>query len=105
VFYKVMNTCEYGNVPQNRERIYIVCFRKDLKIKDFEFPQEIKLTNTFKKFINRNVKVQDKYYYTESSTIFPKIKDAINRDDTAYQWRRMYVRENKNNVCPTLTAN
>ena len=25
--------------------------------------------------------------------------------DTVYQWRRTYVRENKNNVCPTLTAN
>ena len=25
--------------------------------------------------------------------------------DTVYQWRRVYVRENKNNVCPTLTAN
>ena len=25
--------------------------------------------------------------------------------DTIYQWRRVYVRENKNNVCPTLTAN
>ena len=22
-----------------------------------------------------------------------------------YQWRRVYVRENKSNVCPTLTAN
>ena len=22
-----------------------------------------------------------------------------------YQWRRIYVRENKSNVCPTLTAN
>lgn len=25
--------------------------------------------------------------------------------DTIYQWRRIYVRENKNNLCPTLTAN
>lgn len=25
--------------------------------------------------------------------------------DTVYQWRRQYVRENKSNVCPTLTAN
>lgn len=25
--------------------------------------------------------------------------------DTIYQWRRKYVRENKSNVCPTLTAN
>ena len=27
------------------------------------------------------------------------------KDDTFYQWRRQYVRENKSNVCPTLTAN
>lgn len=25
--------------------------------------------------------------------------------DTLYQWRRVYVRENKSNLCPTLTAN
>jgi DNA (cytosine-5)-methyltransferase 1 len=25
--------------------------------------------------------------------------------NTVYQWRRVYVRENKSNVCPTLTAN
>ena len=25
--------------------------------------------------------------------------------DTIYQWRRVYVRENKNGLCPTLTAN
>jgi DNA (cytosine-5)-methyltransferase 1 len=25
--------------------------------------------------------------------------------NTIYQYRRYYVRENKNNVCPTLTAN
>jgi DNA (cytosine-5)-methyltransferase 1 len=25
--------------------------------------------------------------------------------ETLYQWRRQYVRENKNNKCPTLTAN
>ena len=25
--------------------------------------------------------------------------------DTVYQWRRVYARENKSNLCPTLTAN
>ena len=29
----------------------------------------------------------------------------ITKRDTIYQYRRYYVRENKNNVCPTLTAN
>jgi DNA (cytosine-5)-methyltransferase 1 len=29
----------------------------------------------------------------------------MTKKDTVYQWRRVYVRENKSNVCPTLTAN
>ena len=29
----------------------------------------------------------------------------IKKTSTFYQWRRVYVRENKNNLCPTLMAN
>ena len=29
----------------------------------------------------------------------------MTKSNTIYQWRRIYVRENKSNVCPTLTAN
>ena len=29
----------------------------------------------------------------------------MNKENTIYQWRRVYVRENKSNLCPTLTAN
>lgn len=37
VCYKVLNSKDFG-VPQNRERIYIVCFRNDLDCSTFEFP-------------------------------------------------------------------
>ncbi|MBW6483852.1 MAG: DNA (cytosine-5-)-methyltransferase [Vicingaceae bacterium] len=37
VNYKVLNASDY-NLPQNRERIYFVCFRKDLNDQKFEFP-------------------------------------------------------------------
>jgi DNA (cytosine-5)-methyltransferase 1 len=33
------------------------------------------------------------------------LRKTITRSDTVYQWRRQYVRENKSNLCPTLTAN
>ena len=33
------------------------------------------------------------------------LKEDMKREDTIYQFRRQYVRENKSNVCPTLTAN
>ena len=38
VYYKILNAGDFG-VPQNRERVYIVCFRKDLGVDDFEFPK------------------------------------------------------------------
>lgn len=37
-FYKVLNAGHFG-VPQKRERIYILGFRKDLKVSDFIFPK------------------------------------------------------------------
>jgi DNA (cytosine-5)-methyltransferase 1 len=38
VFYKLLNSSYFG-VPQKRERVYFVAFRKDLSIKTFEFPK------------------------------------------------------------------
>lgn len=37
-YYKVLNASHYG-LPQNRQRLYIVAFRKDLGIASFAFPQ------------------------------------------------------------------
>lgn len=39
-YYKVLNTSDFG-LPQNRERVYIVAFDTNLKIKEFEFPQPV----------------------------------------------------------------
>lgn len=38
VFSKVLNASNFG-LPQNRERIYIIAFRKDIKSDTFTFPQ------------------------------------------------------------------
>lgn len=37
--------------------------------------------------------------------MYPLLKEAMTNKENCYQWRRQYVRENKNNLCPTLTAN
>ena len=50
--------------------------------------------------------MDEKFYYRkEKSKIYEELEKAIKKDDTIYQWRRVYVRENKANLCPTLTAN
>ena len=37
--------------------------------------------------------------------MYEELKRNMISIETVYQWRRKYVRENKSNLCPTLTAN
>ena len=37
--------------------------------------------------------------------MYKALKKEIISKNTVYQWRRVYVRENKSGECPTLTAN
>ena len=104
--YSILNTCKITGIPQNRERIYIVCF-KDKKLYDkfnFVFP-EIRvrpITEFLEKDINKNM------YYSKSTIIYDELEKNVTKHiltNTIYQYRRYYVRENKNSVCPALTAN
>ena len=109
VKYKVLNAMEYGNVPQNRERIYIVAFKNKNEFKKFEFPNEIKLKKDITDIIDFDSKFDDKYYYTKNKykgNIYEELVEAMKNDNkSVYQWRRKYVRKNKSGVVPTLTAN
>jgi len=100
---KVLNSMEYGNIPQNRERIYIVGFLDQGAFDNFTFPEKIPLTKTIHDCVEEQ-EVDGKYYYNDKP-LYEKLKNDVTKKDTVYQWRRKYVRENKNGVCPTLTAN
>ena len=104
--WKVLNGKDYGNVPQNRERIYIVGFDNKEAYDLFEFPEEIELTTSLRDIIDFGDKKDELYYYREGKQrFFDELKLTMTSQDTVYQWRRQYVRENKNGVVPTLTAN
>lgn len=108
VFDKVINTKNASLLPQNRERIYLVCFRKEILDNTvFNFPEE-KYKNTDKNNLQDYLDLSESdqsLIYTQSFKHFDKLKKEITSENTAYQWRRQYVRENKSGVCPTLTAN
>jgi len=99
----VLNTMAFGNIPQNRERIYMVGFLDQASHDRFSFPTSIPLTQTIHDCID-NQAVDAKYYYNDKP-LYDTLKQVVVRPDTVYQWRRKYVRENKRDVCPTLTAN
>lgn len=102
---KILNTCEYGNLPQNRERIFIIGFLCERDFNNFKWPEKIELKNSIKKIVDWNKIVDSKYLYEEDKKCYDLLKNSINEHGVVYQYRRVYVRANKNGVCPTLTAN
>ena len=105
--HEILNTSKITSIPQNRERIYIVCFKDKDKCDAFEFNFE----ETTKQQINELLEIDnipDKYYYTDRFKVYDTVNEGVVKkidENVLYQYRRYYVRENKNNVCPTLTAN
>ena len=63
VFINVLNSKDFG-VPQNRERIYIVCFRNDIAPNKFNFPKPIKKKVSIKDILD-TAPVSSKYYLSD----------------------------------------
>jgi DNA (cytosine-5)-methyltransferase 1 len=65
LWYKVLNASHYG-LPQNRERIFMIAIRKDINVKEFNFPKP-----TYEQVILRDMVLPD-----EETAQY-----IINRDD------------------------
>lgn len=63
VFSKVLNSKDFG-VPQNRERIYIVCFRNDIAPDQFEFPEGTDSNKTIRDILD-DAPISPKYYLSD----------------------------------------
>lgn len=130
--YKVLNTYKYTNLPQNRERIFVVCFLNKADAEAFgsfeKFPElkrtREELKQSLKEILDYSITKETnpelyytrekypQYFMTEEEFLKSGKKEWINLDKDinemyeVYQVRRgMYVRKNQSGVCPTLTAN
>lgn len=64
IHYKSLNSKDFG-LAQNRERIYIVCFREDIDDSKFEFPEGTN-KKVFLKDILEDAPIPSKYYLSET---------------------------------------
>ncbi len=71
---KVLNAVDYG-VPQKRERIYMVCFRKDLHIVPFRYPQAFPLTKHVEDFLINKESTVKKLYVDRLDTKYNGVLD------------------------------
>lgn len=103
--YQVMDSYEYGNVPQHRSRIFIIAFLDNDKCEKFKFPDKIETTIMLSDIIDRTQKHSECYYYNETSFYFYDLKRIVVDKKALYKIFDSGVSKKAHYICPTLTAN
>jgi DNA (cytosine-5)-methyltransferase 1 len=107
---RIINTADYTDIPQNRERIFMVALSCDyFATNNFQFPEPLQRgsSRSVREFLDLERKADEYFYFKPGSQYHPYFAEAIEAGerDSIYQLRRSYVRENKSGQCFTLMAN
>ena len=102
--YQVLEPYEYGDVPQRRSRIFIVCFLDIEECDGFSFPERIELKQNLADMIDRSEKHSECYYYDESHRNYQELLPLVTRNDCVYKIYDWGVSRDAYTICPTLTA-
>lgn len=103
VYYKVMSSNEYGNLPQIRKRIYITAVHESIQ-QSYKHPEPVELTLKSTDIIHRNERQNEIYYYN-GKVLYPYFESKMKDKHAIYRPTDTEVRWTKNQMCPTLTAN
>jgi DNA (cytosine-5)-methyltransferase 1 len=107
---QLMHTALHTDIPQNRERIFMVALSCDhFASNSFTFPKpflEPRLRTVFD-LLDLNRKAESWYYFKPENQYHPLFVKAIKDGgrEAIYQLRRNYVRRNMSGMCFTLMAN
>lgn len=100
--YKVMNAKEYGNIPQQRNRIYIVAFKFKKDLNKFTFPDEIPLTQTAFDLFDKDKK--DAKYYMDGHRMWNRMMEYMTDGNRVYRFTDWGLSRGMEGICPTLLA-
>lgn len=103
--YQVMDAMEYGNIPQNRTRIFIVAFLDYEQCQRFSFPEPIPLTVGMNDILDRSVPHDKSYYYDGSSVYWETLQKVVTDKKALYKIYDSGVSRKRHYFCPALTAN
>lgn len=104
VKYRNLPANEYADLPQTRNRTYVVAFRDETDCQKFRFPDPIPLSTDIFDVIDIHKKQRDFYYYTPTDPFYPYAVRSVKRKDSIYRVHDSGIHLAKGRTCPTLTA-
>lgn len=102
VVWQVMNAKEYGNLPQQRNRIYIVAFKYKKNLVKFRFPEQIPLTRTAFDLYDKE-RQADKYYM-DGHRMWDRMMEYMTDRKRVYRFTDWGLSRGMEGICPTLLA-
>lgn len=107
---RIVNTAEYTDIPQNRERVFMVAMsRAHFPSNSYVFPapHDSGGCRPVRSFLDLAKKADPCHYFTPDSQYYEPFREAIEEGgrEHIYQLRRSYVRRNMSGQCFTLMAN
>ena len=105
VRYETLNPKLHANIPQHRERVFLVAFLDSSQASAFVYPKEKTLTKQLCDYIDVSDKKDDWYYYTDVHPLFLAMREIVKRKNVIYKINDFGVSKKSYEICPTLTAN
>lgn len=102
VLFQVMNAKEYGNLPQQRNRIYIVAFRFKKNLSKFKYPDMIPLTITAFDLYDKTR--QEDRYYMDGHRMWDRMMEYMTERNRVYRFTDWGLSRSREGICPTLLA-
>ncbi len=100
--YKIMNAKFYGNIPQQRNRIYIVAFKEKKDLDRFRFPEEIPLSISAFDLFDKDRK--DDKYYMDGHRMWNRMMEYMTDRNRVYRFTDWGLSRGMEGICPTLLA-
>lgn len=105
VRYATLNPKLHVNIPQQRNRVFLVAFLDQTQSINFKFPKEVQLDKFVYDVINPNEKHDDIYYYKPTHYLYSEMIAKVKKKAYIYKIDDYRIRSYAYKIAPTLTAN
>lgn len=103
--HSVLGAHTHANIPQYRDRIFIVAFLDKNKSEEFSFPDLMPLTKSINDIVDRSLPVDKSFYYDPSNRHYEELNSRMTDNNAIYRIDDSGTAKRAWSICPTLKAN